>query len=196
MGRATSRTTDRATSRTTDRAADYGPRCEPDYGPRCEPDYGPRCEQDHGPRYQPDYGPRHASGRQDAPRVGPPGRATHRAAGLYNASGRRAALHARPTTASPRRWTFGPTDGGRRYIPMDIEALRPWSPQPDSCTVRWDYAWGSDSGCWSLLHTAGQDNSGSVICLHLLGPTAIIGAGPARGGRINVGQLGMEGVEG
>jgi len=79
---------------------------------------------------------------------------------------------------------------------MDIEAPRPWSLQPDSCTVRWDYAWGSDSDCWSLLHTAGPDNSGRVIRLHLLGPTAIIGAGPAGGGRINVGQPGMERVEG
>ena len=70
---------------------------------------------------------------------------------------------------------------------MDIETLRPWSLQPDSGTVRWDYAWGSDSDCWSLLHTAGPDNSGRVIRLHLLGPTAIIGAGPAGGGRINVG---------
>ncbi len=79
---------------------------------------------------------------------------------------------------------------------MDIEAQRPWSLQPDSCIVRWDYAWGSDSGCWSLLHTAGPDNSGSFISLHLLGPTAIIGAGPAGGRRINVGQPGMERVEG
>jgi hypothetical protein len=51
---------------------------------------------------------------------------------------------------------------------------------------------GVDSGCWSLLHTAGPDNSGRVIRLHPLGPTAIIGAGPAGGGRINVGQPGME----
>jgi hypothetical protein len=97
---------------------------------------------------------------------------------------------------SQHRWTFGTTDGGRRYIPMDIEAPRPWSLQQDSCTVRWDYAWGSDSDCWSLLHTAGPDNSGRVIRLHLLGPTAIIGAGPAGGGRINVGQPGTERVAG
>ena len=76
----------------------------------------------HGPRYEPDYGPRHASGRRAAP-------------------------HAGPTTAPPRRWTFGPTDGRRRYIPMDIEDPRPWSLQPDSCTVRWDYVRGSDRLC-------------------------------------------------
>ena len=51
-------------------------------------------------------------------------------------------------------------------------------------------------GCWSLLRTAGLDNSGSVIRLHLLGPTAIIGTGPAGGGRMNLGQPRMERVEG
>jgi hypothetical protein len=65
-------------------------------------------------------------GLRTVPRVGPPDHATRRAAGpryapgrraalrtgLRYASGRRAALHARPTTASPHRWTFGPTDGG------------------------------------------------------------------------------------
>ena len=64
---------------------------------------------------------------------------------------------------------------------MDIEDLNPWSLQPDSCTVRWDYARGSDSVCWSLLHTAGQDNSDRVIRLHLLGPAAIRGSGPKHG---------------
>ena len=34
--------------------------------------------------------------------------------------------------------------------------------------------------CWSLLHTAGQDNSGRVIRLHLPGP-AILGSGPEQG---------------
>ena len=82
----------------------------------------------HGPRYEPDYGPRYEPDRRAALRAGP-----------------RAALHAGPTTAPPCRWTFGPTDGRRRYIPMDIEDPRPWSLQPDSCTVRWDYARGSDS---------------------------------------------------
>ncbi len=103
----------------------------------------------HGPRYEPEYRPRHASGRQTKPRVGLRGRATHWAAGPRNAQGRlaalrvgpRAALHAGPTTASPRRWTFGPKDG-RRYIPMDIDAPRPCSLQQDLCIVRWDYAWG------------------------------------------------------
>ena len=64
---------------------------------------------------------------------------------------------------------------------MEIEDPRPWSLQPDSCTVRWDYARGSGSVCWSLLHTAGQDNSGRVIRLHLLGPAAILGSGPEQG---------------
>ncbi len=61
---------------------------------------------------------------------------------------------------------------------MDIEARRPWSLQQDSLTVLWDYAWGSDSDCWSLLHTAGQDNSGSII---LQGPTAILCLGTCWG---------------
>ena len=98
--------------------------------------HGPFYEPDYGPRYTLDYGPCYAPGRRATLRVGPPGRAT-----------RRAALHAGPTTAPPRRWTFGPTDGRRRYIPMDIEDPRPWSLQPDSCTVRWKYAWGLDSVC-------------------------------------------------
>ena len=93
------------------------------------------------------------AGLRAALRTGPPGHATRRAAGQCYAPGRRAALragplaalHAGPTTAPPCRWTFGPTDGRRRYIPMDIEDPRPWSLQPDSCTVRWDYARGSDS---------------------------------------------------
>ncbi len=130
-------------------------------------------------------GPRCAPGRRQ---TWPPGRATQRAAWQCYASGSlavlrvgpRATLHARPTTAL--RWTFGSTDGGRQYVPMDIEAPRPCSLQPDSCTVRWDYARGSDSDCWSLLHIAGPDNSGGVIRLHLLGPTAILlGSGPCRG---------------
>ena len=138
----------------------------------------------HGPRYEPDYGPCYASGCRAVLRVGPPGRTTRQAAGPCKAP----APHARPTTEPPRRWTFGLTDGRRRYIAMDIEDLRPWSLQPDSCTVRWDYARGSDSVCRSLLHTAGQDNSGRVIRLHLLGPAAIPKQGreeqrgPARGG--------------
>ena len=45
----------------------------------------------HGPRYELDYGPRYALGRRATPRVGPPGRATRRAAGPRYASGRRAA---------------------------------------------------------------------------------------------------------
>ena len=43
--------------------------------------HGPRYEPDYGPRYEPDYGPCYASGRRATPRVGPPGRATRRAAG-------------------------------------------------------------------------------------------------------------------
>ncbi len=56
-------------------------------------------------RYEPDLGPRHPPG------LGPPGRAT-----------------VGPTSAPPRRWTLGPVDRRRRYISMDIEAPRPWSP--------------------------------------------------------------------
>ena len=102
----------------------------------------------HGPRYEPDYGPCYALGRRATPRVGPPGSATRRAAGPRYAPGRRAALragpraalHAGPTTAPPCRWTFGPTDGRRRYIPMDIEDPRPWSLQPDSWSRLLDYS--------------------------------------------------------
>ena len=150
--------------------------------------HGPRYKQDYWLRFEPDNGQCYAPGRRATPRVRPPGRSTRPAAGPRYASGRRAApragsravQHTRPTTAPPRRWTFRPTDGRRRYIPMDIEDPRPWSLQPDSCTVRWDYARGSDSVCWSLLYTAGQDNSGRVIHLHLLGPAAILGSGPGR----------------
>ena len=106
--------------------------------------HGPRYEPDYGPRYEQDCGPRHKSCRRTTPRVGPPGRATRRATGPRYAPGSRAALrvgpravpHAGPTIASQRRWTYGPTNGGCRYIPMDIEAPCPWSLQPDSCTVR------------------------------------------------------------
>jgi hypothetical protein len=140
-------------------------------------------------------GPRHALGRLAALRVGPPGRAPpgrapHRTAGPRCALGRRAALCVGQPGRAACRTNYSVT------APLDIEAPRPWSLQPDSCTVRWDCAWGSDSGCWSLLHTAGPDNSGCVIRLHLLGPTSIIGAGPVGGGRINVGQPGMERIEG
>ncbi len=79
---------------------------------------------------------------------------------------------------------------------MDIEAQCGYWSLQDSCTIRWDYARGSESVCLSLLHTAGPDNSGRVIRLHLLGPTAILGSGLAGGGRINVGQPWMPRVEG
>ena len=39
----------------------------------------------HGPRYEPDYGPYYAPGRRAMLRVGPPGRATRRAAGPHHA---------------------------------------------------------------------------------------------------------------
>ena len=137
--------------------------------------------QDHATRRA--AGPCYTADRRAALRVGPPGRATRRAAGPRYAPGSLAALRAglrtapqaRPTTAPPRRWAFGPTDGRHRYIPMDIEDPHTWILQPDSCTIRWD------SVCWSLLHTAGPDNSGLVIRLHLLGPAAILGSGHKQG---------------
>ena len=42
----------------------------------------------HGPRHEPDYGPCYVPGRRATLRVGPPGRATHRAAGPRYAPGR------------------------------------------------------------------------------------------------------------
>ena len=50
--------------------------------------HGPRYEPDYGPRYEPDYGPCYAPGRRATLRVGPPGRATRRAAGQRHAPGR------------------------------------------------------------------------------------------------------------
>jgi hypothetical protein len=77
--------------------------------------------------------------------VGPPGHPTRWAAGLRYAPGRyapgrravlragpRAAPHARSTTSPPHRWIFGPADGRRRYIPIEIEAPRPQSLPADS----------------------------------------------------------------
>ena len=115
------------------------------------------------------------AGLRAALRTGPQGHATRRAAGPCYASGRRAApragpratQHAGPTTAPPRRWTFGPTDGRRRCIPMDIEDPRPWSLQPDSCTVRWDCAQGSDS---AMLESTTHRWTGQLGQRHLPAP--------------------------
>ena len=133
--------------------------------------HGPRYEPDYGPRYEPDYGPCYAPVRRAVLRFGPPGRATRRAAG-------RAARRTNYSATAPLdlrtngRTTLIHTDGHLGLAPLESTA--------GSCTVRWEYAWGSDSVCWSLLHTAGQDNSGRVIRLHLLGPAAIaiLGSGP------------------
>ncbi len=136
------------------------------------------------------------AGLRTALRTGPPGRATLQAAGPYYAQGRRVALRvgpqasplAGPSAASPRRWTLGQTDGADTYQ----WTSRPRAPGVYS-RIHVPYAGttlgGSDSGCWSLLHTAGPENSGRVIRLHLLGSAA------CRGGRINVGQPWMERVE-
>ena len=136
------------------------------------------------------------AGLRAALRTGPPGHATRRAAGPCYESGRLAALRVGP----PGRATSRAADRAARRtnysatVPLDLRTngrttpihtnghrgsvpLAQWSLQPDLCTVRWDYARGSDSVCWSLLHTAGQDNSGRVIRLHLLGPAAILGSG-------------------
>jgi hypothetical protein len=135
----------------------------------------------HGPRYEPDYGPRYAPDRRATPRVGPPGSATRRAAGPRCAPGR-----------------------GPRCTPDQLQRLRAAGPSDqrtdDADTYQWTsrtrapgvysrihvpYAGTTLGGrtrpCWSLLHTAGQDNSGRVIRLHLLGPAAILGSGPEQG---------------
>jgi hypothetical protein len=145
--------------------------------------------------------PRHASDRRAALRAGPPGRATHQAAGLRYAPGRwaalcvrpRAALHDRPTTctASPRRWTFGPTDGRRRYILNTYQwTSRPGAPGVYS-RIHVPYAGSTIGGrtqAAKVYYTLLDRTTRAVIFLHLLGPTAIIGAGPAGGRMINVGQ--------
>ncbi len=124
----------------------------------------------HGPRYEPDYGPCYASGRG-------PRRTSDQPPRDLRTNGRTTPILATGRTVvrpgDTRDW-------------KDRWTSRPRAPgviQPDPCTVRWDYARGSDSGCWSLLHTAGPDNSGRVIRLHLLGqgPAAILGSGPGLG---------------
>ena len=80
---------------------------------------------------------------------------------------------------------------------MDIEDPRPWSLQPDSCTIRWDYARGSDS---AMLESTTHRWTGQIgprhppatarTCSHTWLGTQ------AGGGRSNVGQRGMELVEG
>ena len=110
----------------------------------------------------------------------PPGRATRRAAGPRHAPGRgpcrtpdqlqrhRAAGPSdnRTDDANTYHWTsrtHAPGVYSRIYVPYA------------------GYARGSDSVCWSLMHTTGQDNSGRVIRLHLLGHAAILGSGPKQG---------------
>ncbi len=81
---------------------------------------------------------------------------------------------------------------------MDIEAPRPWSLQATAGFMYRTLGLCLGVGLGLLESTTHRwtGQSGRVIRLHLLGPTAIIGAGPAGGGRINVGQPGMERVEG
>jgi hypothetical protein len=69
--------------------------------------HGPRYEPDYGPRYEQDYGPRYASGRRAALRVGPPSRATRRAAGPRYASDRRPRC---TPDQLQRHCTAGPSD--------------------------------------------------------------------------------------
>ena len=121
------------------------------------------------------------AGLRAALRTGPPGHATRRAAGQCYAPGR-----------------------GPRRTPDQLQRLRAAGPSDqrtdDADTYQWTsrtrapgvysrihvpYAGTTLGGrtrpCWSLLHTAGQDNSGRVIRLHLLGPAAILGSGPEQG---------------
>ena len=46
-------------------------------------------------------------------------------------TGRAACRTASRAARRTNRWTFGPAYGRRGYIPMDIEAPRPWSLQPE-----------------------------------------------------------------
>ena len=184
MGSATSRTTGRATSRTTDRATS---------GRRTTPRVGPQSRATHRTAR-----PRYASGRRAALRVGPQGRATRRAAGPRYAPDRRVALRVGP----PGRATCRPAGRAARWTnysataPLDLRTngrttkihtngQRGPAPLSLECTAGFMYrTLGIRSGvCWSLLHTAGPDNLGSVIRhgLHVLGPAAILGPGPKQG---------------
>jgi hypothetical protein len=108
------------------------------------------------------------AGLRTTPRVGPPGRATRRAA-------RRAARRTNHSATAPLdRTTLIHTNGHR--------GLAPLAESTAGLMYRTlELRSGSASHCWSLLYTAGPDNSGRVIRLHLLGPTAILGSGPCRG---------------
>ena len=110
----------------------------------------------HGPRCELDYGPRYASGRRPRHTQDQPQR--HRAAGP---------LDQRTDDADTYQWTSrtrAPGVYSRIHVPYAGTTLG-----------------GRTRPCWSLLHTAGQDNSGRVIRLHLLGPAAILGSGPEQG---------------
>ena len=118
--------------------------------------HGPRYEPDSGPRYEQDYGPRHAPGR--GPCRTPDQLQRHPAAGPSDQ---------RTDDADTYQWTSrtrAPGVYSRIHVPYAVTTLG-----------------GRTRPCWSLLHTAGQDNSGRVIRLHLLGPAAILGSGPEQG---------------
>ena len=114
-------------------------------------------------------------------RVGPPGRATRPAAEPHHAPG-----HAPRRTQDQlqRLRAAGPSD--QRTDDADTYQWTSRTRAPGVYSrIHVPYAGTTLGGrtrpCWSLLHTAGQDNSGRVIRLHLLGPAAILGSGPEQG---------------
>ena len=112
----------------------------------------------HGPRYEPDYGPRYRDEPDYGPRCTPDQLQRLRAAGPSDQ---------RTDDADTYQWTSrtrAPGVYSRIHVPYAGTTLG-----------------GRTRPCWSLLHTAGQDNSGRVIRLHLLGPAAILGSGPEQG---------------
>ena len=103
--------------------------------------HGPRYEPDNGPPYKPDFRPCYALGRRATPRAGPPGRAARRT--NYSATAR---SDQRTDDADTYQWasrTRTPGVYSRIHVPYAGTTLG-----------------GRTRPCWSLLHTAGQDNSG------------------------------------
>ena len=118
-------------------------------------------ELDYRPRYEPDHGPRDTSGRRAALRVGPPRYAS--------GCGPR-----RTPDQLLRQSTTGPSD--QRTDDADTYQWISRPRAPGACSrIHEQYAQGSDSVGWSLLHTGGPDNLGRVSRLRLLGPAAILG---------------------
>ena len=103
------------------------------------------------------------------------------AAGPRKALGRRAALRVRPRAAphaGPVKTNYSAN--------APCHAAEPSDKRTDAAdTYQWTsrsqpYAQGSGSVGWSLLHTAGPNNSGRVTRLYLLGTAAVLGTRPAR----------------